>query len=146
MEGIELIKDKVFKGDTRLTSQERLVVEQVYFDITKLSTGKGKYLSKDCQGCLPSVYKIIKNYVNYHMPKLPVTFDPSRLKKVDRSKNKVSVITVNGEKHSDNMTDIEAMPMDQMRRYAKEKLEIKFSNNISREKLIEKIEAHGNKH
>jgi hypothetical protein len=35
----------------------------VYFEITLLATGKGKVLSKGCQGCIPGAVHIVNNYL-----------------------------------------------------------------------------------
>jgi hypothetical protein len=65
-ESIEVIKAKVLAKDYKLSKQEELHVIDVYAEITKISTGKPKVLNVCC-GNLITGYKIIGNYINFHM-------------------------------------------------------------------------------
>jgi hypothetical protein len=62
---IEKIKDKVIKNNFQLTKEEKILVSEAYYEISKLA-GKARVLNLGCASCFITAYTIIQNYIKYH--------------------------------------------------------------------------------
>ena len=63
-ESLDLIREKSLQKDVKLSSAERLALDEVYHDIT------GRFINKGCtNGCIEQAMKIVSNYIKYHEPK-----------------------------------------------------------------------------
>ena len=65
-ESLELIRAKVNRKDIDFSNQELLYLDEVYGEITKLSTGKAHIISRGCSSCINNAVNIVYNFVTYH--------------------------------------------------------------------------------
>jgi hypothetical protein len=60
---IKIIREKLDVGGRDWTKIEKEAIAKAYFEITKVSTGKGRVLDVNCESCVVSAVNIIKNYL-----------------------------------------------------------------------------------
>lgn len=123
-ESVNLIKEKVFKNDFKLTPDEKLILKEVYFEITKIATRKGKVLDLNCAGCLSGAYTVVSNYAKYYMTSTTIDKTP---------KAEVEVLTVK------NITADRTR--EELKQLLKDK-QVKFAKNISDTKLNELVKEY----
>lgn len=68
-ESLEKIRGKVTRKDIDFNTQELLYLDEVYAEITKLSTGKAQVISRGCSSCINNAVNIVYNFVTYHEEK-----------------------------------------------------------------------------
>lgn len=68
-ESLELIRAKVNRKDIDFSNQELLYLDEVYGEITKISTGKAHIISRGCSSCVNNAVNIVYNFVMYHEEK-----------------------------------------------------------------------------
>ena len=61
-ENLEAIQPKLDLGSSDWTKTEKEHLEKCYFEITKVSAGRGRTLDLGCKECVQSAVNIIKNY------------------------------------------------------------------------------------
>ena len=68
-ESLNKIRAKVTRKDIDFNQQELLYLDEVYAEITKLSTGKAQVISRGCSSCINNAVNIVYNFVTYHEEK-----------------------------------------------------------------------------
>ena len=68
-ESLNKIRAKVTRKDIDFNQQELLYLDEVYAEITKLSTGKSQVISRGCSSCINNAVNIVYNFVTYHEEK-----------------------------------------------------------------------------
>lgn len=68
-ESLNKIRAKVTRKDIDFNQQEQLYLDEVYAEITKLSTGKAQVISRGCSSCINNAVNIVYNFVTYHEEK-----------------------------------------------------------------------------
>lgn len=68
-ESLGKIRAKVTRKDIDFNTQELLYLDEVYAEITKLSTGKSQVISRGCSSCINNAVNIVYNFVTYHEEK-----------------------------------------------------------------------------
>lgn len=71
-EHLEKIRDKVAGSKTKQTkwnSAELDTLEEVFAEVTKLSTGKIKSIDRTCPDCIEAAAGVVYNYITYHETK-----------------------------------------------------------------------------
>ena len=68
-ESLNKIRAKVTRKDIDFNQQELLHLDEVYAEITKLSTGKSQVISRGCSSCINNAVNIVYNFVTYHEEK-----------------------------------------------------------------------------
>lgn len=68
-ESLEKIRAKVTRKDIDFNQHELLYLDEVYGEITKLSTGKAQVISRGCSSCINNAVNIVYNFVTYHEEK-----------------------------------------------------------------------------
>ena len=116
---IEKIKDKVMKNNFQLTTEEKTLVSEAYYEISKLA-GKGRVLNIGCSSCFITAFTIIQNYIKYHYQE-PTTPNAE-----------VEIVSVKKEDYKDmTYKDIQQLLTNRG---------IIFKGNISRKELLKLIE------
>ena len=90
-ESLNKIRAKVTRKDIDFNQQELLYLDEVYAEITKLSTGKAQVISRGCSSCINNAVNIVYNFVTYHEEK----HEP-----LEKNTPKITTIEV-GTKHED---------------------------------------------
>lgn len=68
-ESLNKIRAKVARKDIDFNQHELLCLDEVYAEITKLSTGKAQVISRGCSSCINNAVNIVYNFVTYHEEK-----------------------------------------------------------------------------
>lgn len=68
-ESLNKIRAKVTRKDIDFNQHELLYLDEVYAEITKLSTGKAQVISRGCSSCINNAVNIVYNFVTYHEEK-----------------------------------------------------------------------------
>lgn len=68
-ESLNKIRAKVTRKDIDFNQNELLYLDEVYAEITKLSTGKAQVISRGCSSCINNAVNIVYNFVTYHEEK-----------------------------------------------------------------------------
>lgn len=61
---LDFIMPKIEINAYDYSGKEFDCLAHVYGEITKMSTGRERILSKGCQGCIPGAVNIVKNYLH----------------------------------------------------------------------------------
>lgn len=81
-QSLEMIRKKIEIKAIDFNSNEFNALADVYFEITRFSTGKGMTLSKGCSGCIPSACQIVRNYIENFETKDPQPAATVEVKKI----------------------------------------------------------------
>lgn len=71
-EALERIKEKVLRKAIDFKGAQWNDLAVVYYEITKHSTGKGRVMSKGCNGCIPPAVHICYNYLQLNIEPVAV--------------------------------------------------------------------------
>ena len=81
-EALDRIKEKVLRKAIDFKGAQWNDLAVVYYEITKHSTGKGRVMSKGCNGCIPPAVHICYNYLQLNIEPVAVE-EPAKVTTVD---------------------------------------------------------------
>jgi len=134
MEALEVIRFKVEKQQYDLKGIEANCLKLVFEELQFTFVGKKVKLNIDCPGCIKTAMNIVKNYVDFHEPRVIRTKQPEKPANVTR----VTVKEKTVQESIDEQIDLKQLTIPQLQAICKEQ-GIKFHHKAKEASLIQLI-------
>ena len=76
----EELRNKLDIEHAKITPKELDELTDIYHDVTKATTGRGRVLKPSCPACIPPAIKVVSNYLNNYQPREATQERPTTVK------------------------------------------------------------------